>query len=141
MNVLGSILVILALVIGIVPQYTDCHSQGNVVTLASGATIPMKCHWTARAEIGVALPLAAVGGLMVVNRRRRRTLLVLGGLAVLLGVSALLLPTGLIGTCGNPEMSCNVLMKPTLLLAGALTIAGGLGAVVAASRQEEEPTI
>ena len=37
---------LLALVIGIVPFLTDCQSQGRALTLQTGRTIPMKCHWT-----------------------------------------------------------------------------------------------
>jgi len=49
-------LVALALGTAIVPQFTDCASQGKAITLANGKTVEMKCHWTARAEIAVGRP-------------------------------------------------------------------------------------
>ena len=64
MKVLGTILVVLALVIGIEPQFTECQSQGKSLALANGKTVPMKCHWTARAEWVPAIPLVAVGAMM-----------------------------------------------------------------------------
>ena len=57
-RVLGIVLVIFALGIAIVPHFTDCFSQGSVLKLANGNTQPMKCHWTAQAEIAVGVPLA-----------------------------------------------------------------------------------
>jgi hypothetical protein len=129
MKVTGVVLVLLALAIGIVPQFTDCESHGNVITLANGKTIPMKCHWTARAEIAVALPLAGLGIALAVSRRREthRALAVIG---MLLGVSVILLPTYLIGTCGVESMVCNVIMKPALTFGGALTIAASIVALL-----------
>jgi hypothetical protein len=116
------LIVVLALVVGIVPQFTDCQSQGRSLTLENGKTVPMKCHWTAMAELGMALPLLGVGSVMGFSKKKetRRSLAFLG---VALGAVVMLLPTALIGVCANPDMLCNALMRPTLLLAGGLVIA------------------
>ncbi|MGZ3494560.1 MAG: DUF4418 family protein, partial [Thermodesulfobacteriota bacterium] len=45
--------------------------------------------------------------------------------AIILGILIMLFPTALIGVCANPDMLCTVLMKPILLLIGA--VAGVLG--------------
>jgi hypothetical protein len=129
MKAIGSILIVLALVIGIVPQFTDCAAQGRSIALPNGNSIPMKCHWTRQAEAGLALPLGLVGILTVGNKRReaRRVLM---GLALALGLVAILLPTYLIGVCASSEMICNMVMKPTLILAGTLTMATGLVGLV-----------
>ncbi|MEJ2210495.1 MAG: DUF4418 family protein [Anaerolineae bacterium] len=129
MKAIGGILVVLALVLGIVPLFSDCHSQGSDITLANGATIPMKCHWTGRAELAVAGPLLFVGGLATVSRRKRvlRTGMAFG---LILGTFALLLPTTLIGVCENPEMICNMVMKPTLIFAGLLAGGASLAGLV-----------
>jgi hypothetical protein len=119
---IGAILIILSLVIGIVPLFSDCASQGRAIELANGRTIPMKCHWTGRAEIAIAIPLA-VAGILIIISRRRETLRALSALGVTLGAMAVLLPTSLIGVCTNPDMVCSMLMKPALLFAGALTVA------------------
>ena len=47
-KILAGLIIVLALVIGIVPQFTDCQSHGRAIALANGTTVPMKCHWTAR---------------------------------------------------------------------------------------------
>jgi hypothetical protein len=122
MKAIGAFLVILALVIGIVPQFTDCLAQGSAIELPNGASIPMRCHWTRQAEVAVAFPLGIVGILVLLNRRRQtlRTLLLVG---MALGLAAILLPAYLIGVCASDDMICSMLMKPTLLFAGVLTMA------------------
>jgi hypothetical protein len=118
---IGILFVVLALVIGIVPIFTDCQSQGRAIELANGKTIPMKCHWTGRAEVAVAVPLAGVGILFLLGRRKetRRALAVV---AALLGLMAILLPAWLIGVCSAAEMVCKMTMEPILMLAGVLTV-------------------
>jgi len=125
LKVAGAILVVLALVLGVVPLFSDCESQGNAISLANGTTIPMRCHWTGRAELAVAGPLFFAGGLMVTSRRRH-VLRALSALGLVLGAFAILLPTALIGVCGNPEMICNLVMKPTLVFAGLLVMGTSL---------------
>ncbi|HSO27020.1 MAG TPA: DUF4418 family protein [Anaerolineales bacterium] len=128
MKVVAALLLILALVVGVVPQFTDCESQGRHITTADGREIPMKCHWTARAEIALAVPLFAVGSLSAFSdsKRNRRAL---GFLAAVLGILVALLPTALIGVCGNPDMICNSFMKPFLIFTGGLTAVGGLALI------------
>ena len=61
---IAALIVVLAIGIGVLPQFTDCLSQGRMLTLEIGRQIPMKCHWTAQAEIALAVPLLAVGAMM-----------------------------------------------------------------------------
>ena len=135
MKVLGSI-IILALVIAIVPLFTDCESQGKSIVLASGKTIPMKCHWTGRAALAMAFPLAAVGLLMVFSRQKetRRALSIVAAVS---GVVVILLPTYLIGVCANPDMTCNMIERGALILAGVLTVAAGLAGLFLARRSDQ----
>jgi len=136
MKVLGSIIIILALVIAIVPLFTDCESQGKAITLANGKTIPMKCHWTGRAALAMAFPLAAVGLLMVVSRRKE-TQRALSVVAAVSGIMVILLPTYLIGVCASPDMSCNMIEKGALILAGVLALAVGLVGLFLARRSDQ----
>jgi hypothetical protein len=129
MRVVGAVMMVLALVSGILPQFTDCASQGRQLTLQDGRQIPMKCTWTARAEAAVAAPLLATGLFMALSRRKEM-LRVLGAIGIILGAAVILLPTSLIGVCGNPAMICHSLMKPALTLTGSVTIALGIVAVV-----------
>ncbi len=135
-KVLAAVLVALGLVIGIVPQLTDCQSQGHAIALPGGKTIPMKCHWTAAAELAVAAPLLVVGVLLALSRRResRRALAAVG---LVEGALAALLPTALVGVCANPEMLCSSVMKPTLILAGILVIAASAALLLAPGGQAE----
>jgi len=119
MKLIGILMVVLALVVGIVPMFTDCESQGRMLTLADGRQISMKCHWTARAELALAVPLAAVGGIELFSKKKESKV-ILSLLGVVLGILIILLPTALIGVCGNPEMICNMFMKPALILGGSI---------------------
>jgi hypothetical protein len=129
MKGVAAVLIILALIVGIVPQFTDCLAQGQAIELPNGKSLPMKCHWTRQAEVAVALPLLAVGVLMLITRDRR-TLRALAVVALVLGVSAILIPAYLIGVCASAEMICNMLMRPTLVFAGILIVATGFVALV-----------
>ena len=128
MKVVASIIIVLALLIAIVPQFTDCESQGKMLTLQSGKQVSMKCHWTARAEIAVGVPLLAVGLLMLASKRKE-SIRNLGIVGALLGLMAVLLPGVLIGVCGNDDMICNSLMDPALVLMGIVVIVASLAAI------------
>ena len=126
---------VLALTIGIVPQFTDCQSQGKAITLANGKTIPMKCHWAAIAEIAVAVPLAMVGALLFVSKRKE-TKLVLSVLPGVLGAFALLMPTVLIGVSSS-GMLCEIVMSPILVLCGILVMVASVISLILSIRQKE----
>jgi hypothetical protein len=137
MKAAAAIIIILALVIGIVPQFTDCHSQGKVMTMANGMTVEMKCFWTAMASIVLAGALGILGVLLGLSKRKetRQMLSVLG---VGLGTGVILIPTALIGVCANPMMMCNMVLKPTLILSGSLAILTSLFVFgISQSRGEE----
>lgn len=136
MKIVAALMIILALVIGIVPQFTSCEAQGRSLTLADGRQIPMKCHWTGQAEIAVAAPLAVTGGFLATSRRKA-TLRTAGIMGAVLGVFVMMLPTVLIGVCGNPDMICNSVMKPTLIASGGTVTVLSLLGVLQASRGEE----
>jgi hypothetical protein len=136
MKIPGIMLIILALTIAIVPQFTDCEARGRSIVLPNGAMIPMRCHWTARAEIATAVPLVAVGG-MIAATGRQRTIRALAAVGMLLGTMSLLLPASLIGVCPNPDMLCNMVMRPALMFAGVLTVAVSLVALLGGTQTEQ----
>lgn len=133
MKMLAVFIVFLAVLISVVPQFTDCESQGRALTLQDGRQIPMKCHWTARAELVAGIPLFAVGVLLFTSHSKetKNRLSILG---LILGAFVILLPTGLIGVCLSADMLCNSIMKPFLILMGSLVVAISL-AVLAFSIQ------
>jgi len=136
MKIAAAAIVILALVIGIVPQFTDCQSQGRALVLQNGKTVAMKCHWTAQSEIAMAVPLLGLGVVMGVSKRKESRRII-AGLGMLLGVFAILLPTALIGVCASADMLCNSVMKPVLILSGILVIAISAAALIMSERQAE----
>jgi hypothetical protein len=135
MKTIGSFLILMALIVGAVPLFTDCQAQGNALT--NGRTTPMICHWTAEAEIALAVILLVTGGLLTFSQRRE-TLRALSILGIVLGTFVILLPTNLIGVCVGPDMLCNMLMKPTLIFAGSLITAASAVALVSIRREEAE---
>lgn len=137
MKAIGGLLIILALVVGIVPLFTTCESQGKAIALPNGTSIPMKCHWTGRAELVAAVPLLALGAIMVPTRRRE-TLRALSILGMLTGALVILLPTTLIGVCANPDMLCSMVMRPALILAGILIIAASAAGLLGSRGAESQ---
>jgi hypothetical protein len=118
---LSIVIIVMALVIAIVPMFTDCQSQGRSLTTADGKIVAMKCHWSGLAEVGAAVPLGLTGafGFFKQNKKTSRILSIFG---VTVGALAILFPTVLIGVCANPSMICNMIMKPTLIAAGSIAI-------------------
>lgn len=129
MKIIAIVLMISALVLIFVPSFYTCAAHGKAIQLPGGKSIPMKCLWTARAEIGMGVLLLAVGAFLFISRKleSRRFLSIF---ALILGIFVILFPTALIGVCINPDMQCVVLMKPILLLIGVVT--GVLGIVATA---------
>jgi hypothetical protein len=134
---MGVLMIVLALVIAIVPLFTDCLANGRSLTTADGRSVPMKCHWTALAEIGLAVPLLLIG-VFDLTSKRKETLLTLNLIGAALGALVILFPTVLIGVCANPAMPCNLVEKPTLILSGILVMGASL-VVLSGSRKIVEP--
>ena len=125
MKIIAVVLIVSGLVTIFVPSFYTCQAHGHAIQLPGGKSIPMKCLWTARAEIGMGVLLLAVGIFLFISRtlESRRFL---SFLVLILGIFILLLPTTIIGICINPDMPCVVLMKPILLLIGVVTVALGI---------------
>jgi hypothetical protein len=136
LKVMGIILIIVALVIAIVPQFTDCYSQGKQIDLGNGKLIPMKCHWSAMGEIVIAIPLMVVGILMLILKRKE-TFYVLSIIAIILSILIILLPAKMIGVCATPTMICVTTMKPILIISGVVSIIASLIALYFSSRIKE----
>ena len=136
LKIMGILLIVVALVVAIVPNFTDCYSQGKQIELPNGKLLPMKCHWTAKAEIGAGILLFATG-LTLIFIRRKETAIVLSILGILIGAVIIVLPAGLIGVCTTPTMICATVMKPILMIGGALAIIASLVALITAARMKE----
>jgi hypothetical protein len=135
-KVLGVLIIALALAIIVIPQFTSCEAQGRMLTLANGKTTPMKCTWTARAEIATGVPVLVIG-LMMLFANKKESQRYLGGLGAILGIFVMLLPTVLIGVCSG-NMVCHTVMKPSLLTLGTLVTAFGLIGMMLSFRKGRE---
>lgn len=93
----------------------------------------MPCQQSAAAEIVVGAPLAVVGASALFTRRKDG-FLALSFIGIVLGVSAILIPTKLIGVCPGGLMHCNVYMRPILLFLGTVTV-GMSGGMLASTRK------
>ena len=123
-NIAGLITAAMGFLIIIVPNWVLPVCEG-MLELTNGNHVPMRCFWTARAEI-VLGALVLIAGLMVAflssAEARRR----LNHLVAFLGVAVILTPLYIIPTCMNPDMACNVGTKPALIILGGITVALGL---------------
>jgi len=153
LKVIAVLIIVLALVIGIVPQFTNCQYAKSMATPAStattmatpttmagqsitpttaakaAATSKPRCFYTARGEIAVAVPLLIIGIFMLVSSRKEtwRALSVLG---IIEGLFAILLPAVLIGVCMKSTMICRQEMEPTLYAAGGVALAASIAALI-----------
>lgn len=106
-------------------EQSDSSAGNNMKsTMNMGTSMVMKCHWTARIELGIGILIVILGILLVVLQSVQIRL----GLSISLvlnGILALLVPSVLIGVCGAVHMSCRSLTLPalTVLSSGDIIIA------------------
>ena len=135
MKIIGAILIILALCAIIIPQLYTCQHHGKAIHCTEPSlTIPMKCLYSARAEIPMGVILAFVGGFLFFSKQKE-TRMMLSILGVLSGIFILLLvvgkgfPAPLIGVCIKPDMPCVTITQPACYAIGIITIVTSLVAL------------
>ncbi|MDR2160366.1 MAG: DUF4418 family protein [Treponema sp.] len=110
----GSGAIVFGLLVALGPQFLFevCPVTGDAV---------MKCHWSARAEIGVGAVIAALGIALVffVNPHTRLGLTI--GI-FLSGILALLIPHVLVGGCSMPSMACRKIAFPAITVISVLLL-------------------
>ena len=123
-DVTGTLTAAAGLLIVLTPNWLLPVCEG-LLELASGKHVPMRCFWTARAEM-VMGGLILLAGLMLAFIRSAEGRRRLSHQIAFLGLATILIPLFIIPTCDNPDMACNVGTKPALLLLGGITLALGL---------------
>jgi len=115
----GAVITVLGLLIAFGPQFlfkvcsTSCSCCGDIPT----------CHWTARAEIGIGLLIAALGlCCIVINDSKVQLGLMIG--IFFSGIIAIAIPHALIGGCGMKTMACHRVAFPALTIIGGVLLAG-----------------
>lgn len=131
-KVLGVALVIAAILVAVIPYFNNCTAEGLFITTKDGRQIDMKCYWTSRAELGVAIPLLAVG-IITATSKRKSTLMAMAVLGGLLSAVTFALPTVLIGVC-MMDKSCLNVMKPSMMMLGVVGIALSVAVAMFARR-------
>jgi len=111
----GSVVIILGLLIALGPQFL-------FKTCAHGETGYPHCHWSAQAEIGIGLLIAALGTYMIVFTDRKTHLGLLIGI-FLASIVALAVPNFLIGGCGMMTMQCRKVAFPALTAESVVLLA------------------
>ncbi|MBL7163022.1 MAG: DUF4418 family protein [Anaerolineales bacterium] len=97
----------------------------GLLELTNGKQVPMRCFWTARAEMIIG-GLIAITGLMIAFLKSAEARRRLNHQVALLGVVTILTPLFIIPTCTHPDMACNLGTKPALIILGAVTLGLGL---------------
>lgn len=129
--VFGAVLIILGLDLAIGPQtiFTPCPLP------TEEGVRPMKCHWSAQAELGLGVVIAALGLLSMAFESGE----VRGGLymgAALMGIGAWATVGYTIGVCQGAHMQCRTLMLPMVtIVALAVSAVGAFGAYTSLKRR------
>ena len=115
----GAIITVLGLLIAFGPQFlfkvcsTSCGCCGDIPT----------CHWSARAEIGIGMLIAALGLCCIVfNDSKTQLGLMIG--VFLSSIIALAIPHALIGGCEMKSMACHRVAFPAITVISAVLLAG-----------------
>ena len=115
-RIIGIIFIALGLLLALGPQFLF-----KVCERIHMDEMPMKCYWTARAEIGVGGVIAAFGiALIIFTCAKIRLGFVIG--ILLSGIHALLIPYVLIGGCPGDSMPCQKIAFPAITIISILLL-------------------
>jgi hypothetical protein len=109
-----AVITILGLLIAFGPQYLF------KVCPAHGGTFPL-CHWSAQAEMGLGMLIAALG-LSLLAFSDPKTQLGFAIAVFLSGILVIGIPHTLLGGCSARTMSCRTIGFPALTIEGVLLV-------------------
>ena len=121
----GIIAIALGVLVALIPIaiFPVCTDR---IELMNGKALFMKCHWAAMAELLVGI-LIVFDGILNIGFKKRETRSALGIMLFLFGLTALLIPTAVIGMCESPAMACRVGTEPALIVVSVITMVVGIG--------------
>jgi hypothetical protein len=126
----GGAVIVFGLLIALGPQFLF-----KVCPVVDG--MYMKCHWSARAEIGIGGPLIAGLGIALIFFANPKIRLGLTIGIFLSGVLALLIPHALIGGCVMHTMPCRKVTFPAItVISILLLIAAALNTLYLARKKD-----
>ncbi|MDR0885759.1 MAG: DUF4418 family protein [Clostridiales Family XIII bacterium] len=123
---LGIFFGIIGLIIAIVPSAVYQTYENMDM---GGMHMAMACKATASAEVVTGLVIFALG-LVYIFVKNVKVRLGASFANILAAATAILLPTAFTGICKGHEMACNVITKPSLIVAGILLIIGSAIGVI-----------
>jgi hypothetical protein len=136
MKAVGIVIIASALLIAGIGQFANCAAEGKSLALQNGKTAPMKCLWTAQAELATGGALLVLGVVTALSKRKesQRDLGIMG---LTLGAVTMLLPTVLIGVCADMSALCNQVERPAMILLGGIVMIVSAASLLASFRRTE----
>jgi hypothetical protein len=95
---------------------------------------PMKCWWSAQAEISIAI-MFIVAGITILAFKSAETQLGVSVMTIALGVIAILIPSVLIGGCMKDTMPCQSITFPCIYAISGVTIAVSIFYCISLAKQ------
>jgi hypothetical protein len=121
----------------VVGEIADCCAvpEENGCCAPAVSSLPI-CHWSARAEIGIGLLIAALGACIIVFPDPKTQLGLLIGV-FMASLIALAIPHALIGGCGLMAMTCRRVAFPALTVESVILLVFSAIMVVMSAMQKQ----
>lgn len=124
----GIVVIVLGALIALIPSviFPVCK---DMIQLTNGKALYMRCHWTAMAELLMGV-LIAIDGVLIIAFKKFETRLALNIMLFPFGLTALLIPTTVIGMCETITMPCRIGTKPALIVVSVIIMILAIGNIV-----------
>jgi hypothetical protein len=126
--IIGSIVIVCGFLIALGPQFLF------KVCAAHGGAFPL-CHWTARAEIGMGMLIAALGICLIVFTDPKTQI----GLTIAILLASIMvigIPHALIGGCSAKTMACRKVAFPVITVIGIVLLVYSIIVVVYSEKKK-----
>lgn len=122
-------LIIIGAFVAIGPTHIFPVCEATIATVA-GRQVPMKCFWTAQAELGAGAVLL-LGGVLLLLSKSSMFKCGVASMCALVCILIVSIPTLLIGVCPGETMPCHLSTQPALLVSGLIGLLASLVLVIA----------